>query len=138
MSFETLTHKHLTNLKSEIQAVMASKNLDNTGEASQSLEISGNQLIGLDYIFYLDKGRSPGKFPPVQNLRDWVESKLGLSSKESKSVAFLIGRKMANEGSGIYRNNAKGLQLELLVNNMLEDLTKELPDEAAAEALKWL
>lgn len=138
MSFETLTHKHLNNLKVEIQSVMAAKNLDNTGEASQSLEVSGNKLTGNDYIFYLDTGRAPGKFPPVQNIRDWVRLKLGISGRDLNSVSFLIGRKLANEGSGIYRNKAKGIQLDLLVDKMLDDLLKELPNEAAVEAQTWL
>lgn len=134
MSFETLTHKHLTNLKSEIQAVMASKNLDNTGDAYQSLEVSGNQLIGLDYIFYLDKGSAPWQNPSNYKALGYILTKNGWSKINPYAAAWSI----ANLGSQIYRNNAKGLQLDLLVNNMLEDLTKELPDEAAAEALKWL
>lgn len=138
MSFESLTHKHLNTLKENIQREMSSKNLDNTGEASNSLEVKGNQLLGNDYIYYLDQGRRPGKFPPVQNLRDWVRSKLGLDSAEAKQVAFLIGRKIANEGTTIYRNKSKGIELDSLVNEMLDNLTKELPEQAAAEVLKWL
>ena len=138
MSFESLTNKHLFQLKATLQNEMASKNIDNTGNASQSLEVSGNQLLGNEYIYYLDKGRGAGKFPPVQNIRDWVRQKLNVEEKQINSVSFLIGRKISTQGTGIFRNNAKGIQLDLHVENMIDELFKELPDEAAAEALKWL
>jgi hypothetical protein len=118
---------------------MASKGLDNSRQASQSLEVKGNRLLGSEYIYYLDKGRGPGKFPPMKNIQDWILNKLGLDAYgKDKGVAFVIGRKIAREGTGIFKNSSKGIQLDLLVESMLEDLTKELPNEMAAEALKWV
>jgi hypothetical protein len=136
MSFETLTHKHLTNLKIRIQAELAGKGLDASGSASASLEVSGNQLTGNSYIYYLDQGRGPGKFPPT--LVDWVRLKLGLEGREAKQVDFLVRRKIARQGTEIYRNKSKGIQLDRLIEETIDELTKELPDEVAVEALKWL
>lgn len=95
MSYEALTNKYLSKLKSEIKDTLAAKNLDSTGQASQSLEVKGNQLLGADYLYYIDKGRSPGKFPPVANIQEWVRVKLGLQKSEAKNTAFLIGRKIS-------------------------------------------
>ena len=37
-------------------------------------------------------------FPPAHALVDWVRKKLGVSDKEAKGVAFLVARKIWNEG----------------------------------------
>ena len=65
-------------------------------------------------------------------------NKLGVSFAEANSIAFLVGRKIAREGTEIYKNSSKGLELRLLIDNMLEELTKELPEIMAAIALKKL
>jgi len=52
----------------------------------------------VDYTRYVEDGRSPGKFPPPDKLIPWVERNMGLTGKEAKRVAFLIGRKIAREG----------------------------------------
>jgi hypothetical protein len=134
MSYETLTNKHLNNLRERIRGRIAV----NSGEAAESLEVRGNQLLGNDYIYFLDQGRGPGKFPPPTNIVAWVRSQLGLEGREAKQVAFLIGRKISQEGTAIYKDKSKGLRLDELIEEMLDELTKELPEEVAVEALKWL
>jgi hypothetical protein len=136
MSYEIITANALNGLKRKIQATLAAKNLDATGEASMSLEVNGSQLLGNDYLYYLDKGRAPGKMPP--SLIDWVRAKLSLKDNEAKQVDFLVRRKISREGTEIFKNKSKGLELDKLVTDMLENITKELPDEVAVEALKWL
>jgi len=136
VSYEIKTAKALNELKQNIQSTLAAKNLDNTGEASMSLEVNGSQLLGNDYIYYLDQGRRPGKFPP--SLIDWVRNKLGLKGNEAKQVDFLVRRKISREGTEIFKNKSNGLELDKLVNEMLDNLIKELPNEVAAEGLKWL
>lgn len=139
MPYDELTQKHLENLKKNIQQAMSSKGLDNSGQASQSLEVDGNKLLGANYIYYLDQGRRPGKFPPIRSIQDWILNKLGLDAYgKDKGIAYLVGRKISNEGTDIFKNRAKGIQLDELVDDMLNELYKELPDEVAAEALKWL
>lgn len=136
MSYEELTAKHLNSLKEKIQGTIASKGLDNSGDAFNSLEVSGSKLLGNDYIYFLDKGRAPGKFPP--SLMGWINNKLGLKDREAKQVDFLVRRKISREGTEIFKNKSKGLELDKLVDEMLDELIKELPDQVAVEALKWL
>lgn len=59
-----------------------------------------------DYWQHLEKGRGPGKFPPVDKIKEWIEVKpvnpTPLSNGKTPSVeqlSFLIGRKIANEGT---------------------------------------
>ncbi len=138
MNFKELSEKHLTELAKRIQGVMISKNMVAGGEAFNSLEVKGNKLLGASYLYYLDKGRAPGGWPPLSAIRDWIRNKLNIPVQEEKAAMFLIGRKIARDGTSIYRNNSKGLQLDTLIDEMLENLTKELPEKMAAEAFTWL
>jgi hypothetical protein len=135
MNYSELTEKHL----SQLAAKIAERVPDDTGGAASSLEVDGNKLLGNDYIYYLDRGRAPGKFPPIKNIQEWVRRKLGISDeKEAKQVAYLVGRKIARDGTEIFRDKTKGIQLDMLVSEMLDELTKELPEAVAVEALTWL
>lgn len=58
-----------------------------------------------DYWKYVEEGRKPGKFPPVDKILDWIKIKPVLADKDRngrvptpKQLAFLIGRKIAEEG----------------------------------------
>lgn len=129
MTKEELTANKLEALKVKISEAIISKGLNNSGDAIASLEVEDNKLFGNDYIFYLDKGRGPGKFPPVQNIRDWVRSKLGISDeKEINSVAFLVGRKISETGTEIFKDNSKGIELDKMIDETLEEIYKELPE----------
>ena len=65
-------------------------------------------------------------------------NKLGISMDKANSVAYLIGRKIAREGTEIFRDHAKGLELRELIDDMLDELTEELPEVMAAYALKTI
>jgi hypothetical protein len=136
MSYEITTAKALEGLKQKILTEMSRKKMYASGETAESLEVKENKLLGSESIYFLDQGRAPGKFPP--SLMAWVRDKLGLRGAEADQVNYLVRRKIANEGTEIYKNKSKGLELNKLVDEMLENLTKELPNEVAAEALKWL
>lgn len=49
------------------------------------------------YKDIVEKGRRPGKFPPVDKMTEYARRKLRAGAK-SKQVGFLIGRKIAREG----------------------------------------
>lgn len=58
-----------------------------------------------DYWYYIEHGRNPGKFPPVDKILEWIEIKpvLPYPDKNGKlptpnQLAYLIGRKIATEG----------------------------------------
>jgi hypothetical protein len=136
MSYEKTTRKSLESLREQIQLQLAAKNLDNTGEAARSLEIKGTSLLGIDYLYYLDKGRKAGKFPP--SLMSWVREKLGLQGAEAKNADFLIRRSISRQGTAISRDPSKGLELDKLVTEMLDGMKEDLADEAKAEVLTWL
>lgn len=69
---------------------------DTTVELSLSLE---------DYWKYVEEGRAPGKFPPLDKIEQWITIKPVAPYPDAKGkvpttaqLAFLIGRKIATEG----------------------------------------
>lgn len=58
-----------------------------------------------DYWKYVEEGRKAGKFPPVNKILDWIKIKPVLPTPmengklpTEEQLAFLISRKIANEG----------------------------------------
>ena len=57
-----------------------------------------------DYWKYVEYGRNPGKFPPVDKIKEWIDVKPILPDNRNgklptpDQLAFLIGRKIAEEG----------------------------------------
>ena len=55
---------------------------------------------------YVENGRRPGKFPPIDNILDWVKAKPQLARPNRldrkeispKQLAFLVARKIATSG----------------------------------------
>lgn len=114
----------------EIRKRLSDKNINNTGNASSSLNTKATniklEIRGERYIGALDKGRSPGRFPPVDAIRNWVAQKLGISGNENDSIAYLIGRKIANEGTSIYQDKSKGIELESIVDMGIKLIKKRV------------
>jgi hypothetical protein len=80
------------------------------------------------YVIYADKGRGPGKMPPIDKIETWVKIKpvklrnlkTGKFEKRTpqkiRSVAFLIARKIGregSEGSDFYSDAIKAWQPEI-------------------------
>lgn len=62
-----------------------------------------------DYARFVNDGRGPGKYPPLKEIEDWIKVR-GITMKkkppkgitrerEVKTLAFLIGRKIATFGT---------------------------------------
>lgn len=100
---------------------LARENLDNNGSnASYNLYDALDPInkiveIGEDYFLvaielpeyakYVEKGRGPGKFPPPDVIKNWIEIKpvsprSGVDGKvpDIKQLTYLISRKIALEG----------------------------------------
>jgi hypothetical protein len=63
-------------------------------------EITGQVGSNLDSIYpsAMERGRQPGKMPPVEALMRWVELKLGVPEADVRGVAFVIARSIARKG----------------------------------------
>lgn len=59
-----------------------------------------------DYWYYLENGRGPGKFPPIDKILEWVRIKPVIPYSDNRGrlpteeqLAFLIARKIAEQGT---------------------------------------
>lgn len=74
-----------------------------------------------EYWKWVENGRGPGKFPPIDAIMSWIRIKPIIPDERSgrlpteKQLAYLIGRKIAEEG--------------IEAGNQLSDTQKELQEE---------
>jgi len=112
-----------------------------TGKMSQSLgyRIDENGLTIFSsekYFTVLETGRKPGKMPPISAIEEWVKNKPVASDINPRSLAFLIARKIGEEGSLLYRQGGKSGVISDFINDqkIKEDLI-DLLDEKFREAV---
>lgn len=63
------------------------------------VEMTGMVVTPLLYGWPVERGRMPGKMPPVEPIELWVIRKLGIQPPESENVAFLIARSIGRKGT---------------------------------------
>jgi hypothetical protein len=119
-----------------------------TGEAENSLfyRIDDNRLIvgsTWAYITVLEDGRKPGKFAPPEVIEKWLEDKPIPFSDNSNfpgaltksSLAYLINKKLKEEGSLIWQQGGKSgilsdyINIEYIHNNLTLPIRKALINE---------
>lgn len=59
------------------------------------------------YFTVLETGRKPGKRPPISVIENWIRTKPVASEMNPRSLAFLIARKIGEEGSLLYRQGGR-------------------------------
>jgi hypothetical protein len=102
----------------------------------QVIEVLENILIRISsesYLTFVDKGRKPGKMPPISPIKKWIsvkkikgrDSKTGRFIKQD-SLAFLIARSIGK--NGIKPTNV----IKKSIDNILRS-KKELLGKAAAK-----
>ena len=116
-----------------IRSDLSSKNIDNSGEASNSIRIESTKnsvtSLGVDYLYYLDQGRGAGKFPPVDEIVKWV------ATKAVSISPYLVGRKIAREGTEIFKDKSRGIQLDQKRKILLDEINQNAAKWAAADVL---
>lgn len=91
-------------------------------------EIKGT-MWAAHYMKYLIYGRGPGKAPPPDKLLDWVSSQPEAQmwkEWEKKSLAYVIGQKIAKMGTDIYQGKRPGIDLLGVMEKNMPDLLKSL------------
>lgn len=96
--------KEIAKLKEDLKAKHEELGMKASGEWLDSVEDRTKNLSGsiwaLHYSEYLEDGREPGKFPPVDKIVKWIQDKpiIPRDNISVSSLAYLIGRKIAAEG----------------------------------------
>ncbi len=91
-------------------------------------------LFGADYFKYLVYGRGPGRQPPPDAMTQFVEANPDMLERAkqtykyitSKQLGFLIGRKIAREGTEIFKGTKQGVDFNGVVDKNMEDLLKKI------------
>lgn len=97
-----------------------------------------------DYWKYIEEGREEGKFPPRNEILKWIETKPILPRPyvlpsgsnivpTNMQLAYLIGRKIANEG--IEGKHYLQDVLDNDVDSFIKDLTKALAQDVMEQLL---
>lgn len=80
-------------------------------------------IEGNHYTYWMENGRKAGKFPPRNAILDWINQKGIVAEGISKnSLAFLIARKIANEGTKI----RPGIVSDVLTQDRINQLIKDI------------
>ena len=129
--------KSLNKVKERIIQELATKNIDATGQLSNSLQINntafGATLTALEYLpTSFDKvGIRPGSAPFISV--DWVRVK-GIHPRDFKtgrfisyaSFAFLVSQKIKREGTDRYSNKREGVDIKTIMEEERPQLKKDL------------
>ena len=111
-----------------------------------NVTVDGNEfVIELqleDYWKYVEEGRGPGGFPPVNKILEWIKLKpiLPYPDKNGKlptenQLAFLIGRKIANEGfegTNDLSNTMEDVDYKAIIEEALDQDVMECIDDLFA------
>lgn len=87
-------------IKSDIRENLTANGTSNTGNLRNSVLVyraehdEGIVGVGERYGGAVEKGRRPGRMPPVEPIERWARTKLGKSG-----LGFVIARKIKNEGT---------------------------------------
>lgn len=121
-----------------IKKILQSENKVATGNLIQSLDYKVIEVIGkvfleitaADYFPFVDKGRRPGKMPPIKPIKSWMAAK-GIVSK-NKSLPFLIARSIGEKG--IKPTNVK----QRAIKEVMKNVDKVLKKGAVKDIEKWI
>lgn len=138
-----LIQKEVDSFNQNIKDSLDGKNITNTGTAKNSLRIEFGEdfvrSIGIFYLEFLDTGRGKGKFPPVNKIRNWVKTKLGITEEtQLNQVTFLVSRKIAKLGTEIFLNPNKGIQLDKKITELRNNINSKIGTAAKADVLQKL
>ena len=89
----------------------------------------------VEYWKYAENGRGPGRFPPIDAIRNWIQVKPVVPVPDARGkipttnqLAFLISRKIAREGTQGKHSLTKAM-LSTEMDPIIEAITKALMDE---------
>lgn len=109
---------------------------------AEPAKLQGNLYTGslslAEHWKYVEYGRKPGKFPPINNLITWVQEKNLLprpttlsEANKIKSLAYLIGRKIAKDGiqPGGYLGSSLDEVLAKYDNKLKQAVSQDIDSE---------
>lgn len=133
----------------QIRANAAAQDRNASGRAARELreDVTASELKVIDAAGYTqwgwEYGRGPGKFPPLSKLVEWVKIRGLAEAGRERSLAYLIGRKMAREGSALFRAGGQsgvitGVINQERIDTVAESFATKYFNEIKSEVVKEL
>jgi hypothetical protein len=98
------------------------------------IDEKGGRLFAPHYFKYIITGRGPGKQPPPDAMLEFVQknpeiyaqAKATFKYLTEPQLAYLIGRKIARQGTDIYEGKKPGIDLLGIMEKELPELYKDI------------
>lgn len=88
-------------------------------------------LWGAAYTEQLINGRAPGRFPPIKDIEQWIIAK-GITPLNNKmsisSLAFLIARKIAREGTKYFKQGGTDLVSAIITPERVQQILDKVTE----------
>jgi len=99
-------------------------------EKEVTVKESGTRLTGIilgsDYTRYLQFGRKPGRFPPIDSIEQWIKDKRITSDIPIRSLAFLIARKIAREGTRYFQQGGTNMIDSIITPERIDEIISKV------------
>lgn len=135
---KTLEERTLSSLfssiETEMKGIMQARGMNATGRTRDSIryEVRGNKgtLFGAEHLEFVERGRGPGKFPPIKEIEDWCIAK-GIPVEAAYPIATIIARKgtqlhRRGEKSGVLSKTITDKRIKLYVGEYLKEKGTEI------------
>lgn len=140
MAFEQPIENLLEGVRKAYQQDQIDKGIRASGKSSASMrkEVKPNEgtLYGVKYFFQQRFGRRPGKFPPVDDILNWIREK-GIRPRDNKTterqLAFLFARKIAQKGTDIFTKKRPALNVDEQIKELMAVFMKSVGQELKAK-----
>jgi hypothetical protein len=121
-------------LKADLIKAYDQKGMRSSGKWADGLEVIAAEntvsIIGEEYSQQLETGRKAGQFPPIESIKRWIVDKgvftAVLKEISINSLAFLIARKIANEGWKRERFGGVDLISEIVTDERIQLIIDEV------------
>jgi hypothetical protein len=121
-------------LKADLIKAYDDKGMRSSGKWANALEVIAQEdnvkIMGEEYSQQLETGRQAGRFPPIESIKQWILDKgvfnAILQEISLSSLAFLIARKIANEGWKRERFGGVDLISEVVTDERIQKIINEV------------
>lgn len=112
------------------------KGIRASGKSAETMrkEVTQNtgKLFGAKYFYQQKHGRKPGKFPPIDDILNWIREKR-ITPRDAKTterqLAFLFARKIAQSGTDIFEGKRPALNVEDKIKELVKEFAKNIAIE---------
>ncbi len=132
MTNEQILFNEFDLIRMEIIELYDQRNRRASGRFAKELEVESVgsgltvRLYGTSYTEYVVEGRGPGKAPPVDAMLEYVENKRPTSVVQglitASSLAYLIGQKIAREGTEIFKQGGSDLISSIITPERIQSI----------------